>query len=268
VSEREAGASLPLAGRRVLITRAPHQASELAERLRMLGAETILIPTIEIGPPASFAALDDALARVATFDLVAFTSANAVRAFRERADELGLSARPRRIAVVGPATARAVEAIGLRVDTMPRVYTAEALAEMLLPEALGQRILLVLAEGAPQVLANTLTAGGAQVVVADAYANRIPHGSLAAMRELFADGATMPDAVTFTSASTAGHLLALLETAGLTLPASVARVSIGPITSAALRRLGIAAHVEAAEATIDGLVAGVVQRLITAQVLR
>jgi uroporphyrinogen-III synthase len=261
VTEADADSSLPLAGRRVLITRAPHQASELAERLRQLGAETILIPTIEIVPPASFAALDEALKRLASFDWLVLTSANAVRALRERADELGVSATPRRIAVVGPATARAVEEIGWRVDAMAAVYTAEALAETLLPEARGRRMLLVLAEGAPQVLENALTSGGAEVVVAAAYANRIPSGSLVAMKQLFADGATIPDAVTFTSASTAGHLVALLEAAGLTLPESVARISIGPITSLALGRLRLAAHAEAAEPTIDALVDAVVMQL-------
>ena len=89
----------PLAGRRVLITRAPRQASELADRLRELGATPIVIPTIEIGPPSSFATLDAALASLSGFDLIAFTSANAVEAFHERARLLGTTPAPRRIAV-------------------------------------------------------------------------------------------------------------------------------------------------------------------------
>ncbi|HEV2618447.1 MAG TPA: uroporphyrinogen-III synthase [Acidobacteriaceae bacterium] len=261
VTEDYADGSQPLAGRRVLITRAPHQALELDERLQALGAETILIPTIEIVPPTSFAALDEALARIATFDWLVLTSANGMRAFAGRAMELKLSARPKRIAVVGPATARTAESIGLRVHTMPRVHTAEALAERLLPEARGQRFLLVLAEGAPRTLEATLTAGGAQVFTAAAYANRIPQASLHAIKKLFAKGARAPDAVTFTSASTASHLAALLEAAEVKLPESVARISIGPITSAALRRLGIPPHAEAAEATIDALAAATVSRL-------
>jgi uroporphyrinogen-III synthase len=254
-----------LAGRRVLITRAPHQASELAERLRRLGAETILIPTIEIVGPESFDALDEALGRMASFDAVAFTSTNAVRAFGARVEELRLSARPRRIAVVGPATARAVEAMGLRVDTVAQVYTAEGFAETLLPEARGQKILLVLGEGAPAVLESALRVGGADVSVAAAYANRIPSGSLAAMKELFEDGGAGVDAVTFTSSSTAGHLVALLEAVGLTLPETVARISIGPVTSLALRGLGIAPHAEAEEPTLDALVEAVAARLRTSR---
>ena len=126
MSSREEAAApvcLALTGRRILVTRAPGQASQLAERLSALGATPILIPTIEIGPPASFAALDAALAALSGFDLVAFTSANAVEAFHQRAQFLGLTPAPRRIAVVGPATARAVAAIGLRAEVVPPTFT-------------------------------------------------------------------------------------------------------------------------------------------------
>jgi uroporphyrinogen-III synthase len=246
--------ALPLAGKRILITRAPHQASELADRLRSLGATPILIPTIEIGPPASFAALDAALAALSDFDLVAFTSANAVHAFGERAEVLGLAPAPSRIAVVGPATARAVEAMGLHVDVAPPTFTAEALGQTLLPEASGRRMLLVLAEHAPATLQSALEAAGARVTVAAAYGNRVPATSLPAITALFADPANYPDAVTFTSASTASNLVALLEASGLTLPATVIRASIGPITSRALRDLGLPPHLEAAESTIGALV--------------
>jgi uroporphyrinogen-III synthase len=248
---------LPLAGRRILITRAPQQASELADRLSTLGATPVLIPTIEIGPPTSFAALDAAVAALADFDLVAFTSANAVRAFQERTAALGIAAAPRRIAVVGPATARAVEAMGLRVDVTPPVFTAESLGGTLLPEARGRRILLVLAEEAPAVLERALQDGGAQVTVAAAYKNRIPEGSLAAISDLFREPSAYPDVVTFTSASTAHNLVALLEAVRMTLPDKVARASIGPITSRALAEIGLPPHVEAADATIPALVEAV-----------
>jgi uroporphyrinogen-III synthase len=127
----------------------------------------------------------------------------------------------------------------------------------LLPEARGQRILLVLAEYAPGILASTLKGGGAEVTVAAAYKNRIPDGSLSAVTQLFAEPTAYPDAVTFTSASTANNLLALLEVARLTLPDGVTRASIGPITSRALMELGLPAHIEAAEPTIPALVEAV-----------
>jgi uroporphyrinogen-III synthase len=243
----------PLTGRRILVTRAPHQASELADRLRALGAEPILIPAIEIGPPASYASLDDALARIASFDLVAFTSANAVAAFAERAQYLGLTPVPRRIAAVGPSTRKALEAIGLGADAMPPVFTAESLGETLRPEVNGRGVLLALAEDAPTTLRDALAAAGADVTVAAVYSNRIPAGSLDAVRKLFADRKNWPDAITFTSASTAINLAALLATTHLTMPDSVVRASIGPITSRALAELGLPPQVEAAESTIAAL---------------
>lgn len=262
ISGAGASGSLPLEGRRILVTRAPRQASELVERLSALGAAVVLIPTIEIGPPSSFAALDAAIGALEDFDLVAFTSANGVRAFRERAEVVGVAPAPRWIAVVGPATARAVEAIGLRADVLPPVFTAASLGEVLAPEAGGQRILLVLAEQAPATLETALKAAGAHVTVAAAYGNRIPATSLAAITDLFADASALPDAVTFTSASTAGNLVALLDAAGLTLPTRVVRASIGPITSRALVELGLPAHVEAVEPTIPALVAAVAAQLV------
>lgn len=244
----------PLAGRRILVTRAPHQASELAERLRALGATPILIPTIEIGTPDSYEALDGAIRSLAGFDVVAFTSANAVKAFQQRAEELGLTPAPRRIAVVGPATKREVESIGLRADVVPPVFTAESLAKTLAPAARDRRILLLLAQNAPTTLHDGLVAAGAQVTVAAAYSNRIPEESVAAMSSLFRDATGSPDAVTFTSASTANNLVALLEAAQLSLPEAVTRASIGPITSRALRELKLPPHVEARESTIPSLV--------------
>lgn len=220
----------------------------------------MLVPTIEIVAPSSLAALDDALQSVGAFDLAVFTSANAVEALHKRAELLGLTPRPRRIAVVGTATARALEAIGLKADVMPATFTAEALAETLRPEAPGRRVLLLLAEDAPTVLRDALVAAGAEVTVAAAYRNRIPEASLAAMSSLFAVPGNYPDAVTFTSASTAVNLIALLSAAGLVLPTAVVRASIGPITSRALRELGLPPDVEAAESTIAGLTAALVER--------
>jgi uroporphyrinogen-III synthase len=243
-----------LANPRILITRASHQASELADRLRALGAVPILIPTIEIAPPTSFAALDAAIASLSEFDVVAFTSANAVEAFHQRAALAEIAPTPRRIAVVGPATARAVEGIGLHADILPPTFTAASLAETLREEAPGRRFLLVLAEAAPTTLRDGLAAAGGDVTIAAAYSNRIPESSLEAITSLFASPARYPDAVAFTSASTAANLIALLDAAGLTLPATVVRVSIGPITSRALRDFGLPPHIEAAESTLAGLV--------------
>lgn len=255
MSEDAASPSLPLAHRRILVTRAPQQASQLADRLRALGATPVLIPTIEIAPPSSFAALDAALASLSSFDVVIFTSANAVDSFHRRAELLGIAAAPGRIAAVGPSTARVLESFGLHASIVPTTFTAKSLAETLCTEAPGKRFLLVLAEAAPTTLRDGLEAAGGRVTVAAAYSNRIPDSSLEAVTSLFATPAGYPDAVTFTSASTAQNLAALLEAAGLALPAAVTRASIGPITSRALATLGLPPHIQAAEFTIDGLIA-------------
>src|ERR1700728_1145498 len=120
----------------ILVTRARHQTSELATQLEALGAIPILIPTIEIVPPASFNALDAALTCLRTYDWLVFTSANGVEAFHRRTQ------LPKKVAVVGPATLRAANPIGLTVDLVPPHYVAESLAAALVPEAEGKSFLL------------------------------------------------------------------------------------------------------------------------------
>jgi uroporphyrinogen-III synthase len=245
---------LPLHNRRILITRTRKQASDLAAQLEALGASTILIPTIEIVPPETYTPLDDALTRLDTFDWLLFTSANAVEAFAQRRSLHPSSATMPKIAVIGPATASAVEAFGLPVALLPPRYIAESLAESLAPYAHGSRMLLVRAEDARDILPNTLAQAGADLSIAPAYSNRIPPGSISALQTLFANPTTIPDAITFTSASTARNLIALLDTASLTLPSGIALASIGPVTSEALRELGLQPTIETSEPTIPALV--------------
>jgi uroporphyrinogen-III synthase len=250
---------MPLTNRRILVTRTRQQASTLAAELESRGAIPILIPTIELAPPDSFAALDSALAAIRSYDWLIFTSANAVDAFHRRAQFHRLTAIPRRIAVIGPATARAVEAIGLSVDLIPPKYIAESLAEALILHAPNSNMLLVRAEHARDILPQTLTAAGATLTIANAYRNQIPPESIAQLQALFSTPDRYPNAITFTSASTATNLFNLLESAGVTLPPGIVLASIGPITSTALRDLGHPPTAEAAEPTIDALI----QTLIT-----
>jgi uroporphyrinogen-III synthase len=280
---------------RILITRSPHQASELAELLRALGADPILIPTIELTDPTTFAPLDAALTNLDTFHWLLFTSANAVQAFHRRL--IGTPAKlavlkgtgfspsinqPReegalapevcslppslRIAAIGPATARALEAIGLTPTLLPPQPVAESLAKTLLPHALQPDgsptcFLLIRAEQARDILPNTLRAAGADVTIAPAYSTTIPQASLSEIQTLFSTPANYPDAITFTSSSTATNLLALLEAANLTLPPEIFRISIGPITSQTLRHLHLPPHAEAAEPTLPALVEILVKAL-------
>jgi uroporphyrinogen-III synthase len=249
-----------LTNKRILITRPRHQASELAAQLEALGATPILIPTIEIVPPASFSALDAAFTCLRTYDWLIFTSANAVEAFHRRAQFHHLSQLPKKIAVIGPATLTAANAIGLTVDLVPPQYIAESLLASLLPEAPGKSFLLIRAAEARDTLPQALTAAGATVTIADAYRNEIATDSIPALQKLFSQPENYPDAITFTSASTARNLFVLLEAANLTLPNSITRASIGPITSQTLRDLGHPPHFEATESTIPALIQVLVDR--------
>lgn len=259
---------------RVLITRSPHQASALAEQLRARGAEPILIPTIELAEPTSFAALDAALGRLDRFHWVIFTSANAVEAFSKRRQLGSGSAEPwalgpgthPRIAAIGSATARALEGAGLPVDLLPAQAVAESLAEALLPLAVQPdgtptRFLLLRAEVAREYLPDALRAAGAEVTIAPVYRNVMPARSIAAVRELFSEEKNWPDAITFTSSSTVTNFQALLEAGGVSFPQVVARISIGPVTSQTLRDLGLPPHAEAAEPNLASLVEEVVRVL-------
>jgi uroporphyrinogen-III synthase len=243
-----------LTNKRILITRTRHQASDLAAQLEALGATPIVIPTIEIVPPASFAALDAALTCLRTYDWLVFTSPNAVEAFHRRAQFLHLTQLPKHIAAIGPATLNAANAICLTVDLVPPQYIAESLAQTLLPEAAGKSFLLVRAAEARDILPETLAAAGATVTIAEAYRNQLPPDSIPALKALFAAPENYPDAITFTSASTARNLCALLEAASLTLPPRITLASIGPITSQTLRDLGHEPTIEAAEPTIPALI--------------
>ncbi|HWP34573.1 MAG TPA: uroporphyrinogen-III C-methyltransferase, partial [Thermodesulfobacteriota bacterium] len=124
----------PLFGRRIVVTRAREQASELARTLRELGALPIECPTIALEPPESWAALDAALDRLGEYDWVVFTSASGVRFFLERLRTRGRDVRAlgrARICAIGPATAEAVAALGLAVDAVPAEYVAEGVVEAL-----------------------------------------------------------------------------------------------------------------------------------------
>jgi uroporphyrinogen-III synthase len=258
MTEPKITAVLPLVNKRILITRTRPQASALAAQLEALGAIPILIPTIEIAPPPSFAALDAALTCLGTYDWLLFTSANAIEAFHRRAQFLHLTQLPRHIAVIGPATLKAANAIGLTVDLVPPRYVGESLAESLLPEAPGKSFLFVRAAQARDTIPETLTAAGATVTIAEAYRNQLPPDSVQALHELFASRENYPDAITFTSASTARNLCTLLEAANLTFPPTITLASIGPITSEALRDLDHEPTIEAHEPTIPALVQSLV----------
>jgi uroporphyrinogen-III synthase len=249
---------LPLAGRRVLVSRAAHQAGKLSEGLRALGAEAVEVPVLEIRPAESFEALDAALLSLCDYDWLILTSANTVRAIADRASALGVAiveSPSLKVAAVGESTAAEARNAGLTVAFVPETYVAEGLVEGLTRKVGGQRMLLARAAVARDVIPDALRAVGAVVDVVDAYRNCMPEAAPEQLRLALANGI---DAATFTSSSSVTHLAEAAVAAGIAWPfAEVPAVSIGPITSGTLRELGWDPAVEANPFDIPGLIAAV-----------
>ena len=246
----------PLTGRRIVVTRAARQSGGLRERLERQGATVVLLPTIEMVPPESYEPLDDALRDAKRFAWLVVTSTNAVRVIGERLAVLGLAIESfahLRCAAVGPSTAEAMRALGFAVEVVPERYVGDALSDVLKDRVRGQPVLLVRAAVARDVVPDALTAAGAAVTVVDAYRTVVPADAVERARAVFG-ASPLPDAVVFTSGSTVMHLLDVLHEAGLTLPLQVACVSIGQVTSAALREAGLIVAAKAETASLDGLV--------------
>ncbi len=247
---------LTLSGRRVLVTRAAHQASKLSDGLRALGAEPVEVPVLEIQPPLSFEALDRALRQLDSYDWLIFTSANTVRQLAERSAALGISFEKTltpQVAAVGEATASAAWDAGFAVALVPESYVAESLVESLAGQAAGKRILLARAEIARDVIPDALRVAGAVVDVVDAYRNVLPEAAPELLRQALDAGI---DAATFTSSSSVTHLAEAARHAGIAFPfAGVLAVSIGPITSATLREHGWEPAAEASPSDVEGLIA-------------
>jgi uroporphyrinogen III methyltransferase/synthase len=234
-------ASGPLAGCSVVVTRARAQASALAGRLRALGARVVEAPAIRIEP------LPAVLPDLAGFDLLCVTSPNGARRLLDLARDARSLAGPA-IAAIGPGTADALRAGGIEPDIVPPRAIAESLVEALADRPLG-RVLIARAERARDVLPDALRERGAEVEVLALYRTVAEPLSDAA-----SEAALAADYVTFTSASAVRFFI---EAAGA--PKSGQRVvSIGPITSDALREHGIEPDLEATDHTPDGLLATIV----------
>ena len=254
--------SLPLSGRRVLVTRAVHQAGKLSEGLLAAGAEPVEVPILDIRPPASFKPLDQALHQLDQYHWLILTSANTVRAISERTAELGISLQPPvtlKVATVGDATAAAARAAGFAVTLVPESYVAESMLRGLTSLVAGRKVLLARATIARDLVPEVLRKAGAEVTVVDAYRNVMPEDAPERLLRALASGI---DAATFTSSSSANHLADAARMAGIKFPfAKVAAVSIGPVTSQTLRQLGWEPAAEANPSDISGLIAATVRAL-------
>lgn len=255
-----------LAGKRILVTRARHQAGQLSAQLSILGAEVIEIPAIEILPPESFEPLESALRNLTQYQWLIVTSANAVRAIRSRIEALDLPVEifsHLKIAAIGSATARALQQAGLSVTLTPKEYVAESLIDSVGDQARNALVLIARAAVARDTIPAALAEAGARVDVVDAYRNVIPEASISSIAEIFASGHPPPDAATFTSSSTVTNFYHLLGAAGIHRPLEKMRaISIGPITSQTLRDHSWEPAAEANPHDIAGLIAAAIQALM------
>ena len=249
----------------MLVGRARHQAGALSSGLRKLGAEVLEIPFIEIRKPRSFKALDIALKNLHSYDWLILTSVNGVDAAWERMRKLRLTKKHLahlKVAAIGPATKKAIEKRGVRVDVVPEEYVAESVVKSLRKEGAGKRVLLARAKVARDVIPRELRKLGAQVDVVEAYETVVPKSSRVRLRAALRDPRRSPHVITFTSSSAVRNFLALV--AGRNAHATqmltgIRFASIGPVTSATLRELGLPVDIAAREYTIPGLVGAIVK---------
>jgi uroporphyrinogen-III synthase len=261
----------PLAGKRIVVTQAKHQAPELGALLTACGAIPLFYPCIAIEPPADTTDLDAALAAAAAgyYDWLVITSANTVLVLADRLQQMGLACDALavvRVAAIGAPSAEMVaRQFGRRADLIPEDSKAEGLAQVLKAVAeRGQRMLVPQADIARPVLVQVLTEAGLDVTPVVAYRTTMGSGgvNLAALlaarqdRGDGSDGSGLVDAITFTSPSTVRNVFARLAKEGgdSSHLKGVVLACIGPITADALNAAGLPPAIVATNQSLEGLV--------------
>jgi uroporphyrinogen III methyltransferase/synthase len=268
---------LPLSGLRILVTRSRHQAGQLSNKLAEFGAEPIVIPVIEIGPPDSWEQLDTALDSIADYDWVLFASVNAVDAFLDRLESFGRSTDELarlKLAAIGPSTSDALAKRGLKAAFQPKQFIAEAMVAQFpgYPNLQEKRFLWPRTNIGRGYIIDKLSEAGAQIDSVPAYTTSEPEDAeWTAKRLVNLLVEKKVEIVTLASAQSATNLAKLLHK-GLELtkssgqPSSLSQLlsgvkvaTIGPETSkAAVKVLG-KSSIEAAQSTISGLVDAIVK---------
>jgi uroporphyrinogen III methyltransferase/synthase len=239
----------PLHGRTVVVTRARAQASGLAATLQALGAEVVELPAIRIEPRLGTPELKQAIDAIQSYALVCLTSANGVELLFEALGDAGFDARAlaqATIAAIGPGTAAALRGHGIEADIVPERSVAEALAESLAEVDVQDRpVLLARAAEGRDVIPDALRERGAKLDVVALYETVAEEPDPDAL-----EAAQDADYVTFTSSSTVRNLIKAVDGR---FPPSARVVSIGPVTSDAVREAGLEVAVEAERHDVDGL---------------
>jgi uroporphyrinogen III methyltransferase/synthase len=253
----------PLFGKRVVLTRAQEQAREFSQLLAAYGAEPVEVPTIQIVPPASWEAIDDAMTRLSTYQWLIFTSANGVRPFMDRLHAAGNDARALanlRLCAIGPRTAQELGIYGLTPDVIPTEFQAEGVIAALARVGIhGSRILIPRAEVAREILPDQLRELGATVEVIPVYRTIAPAVDVASLTQQLHDGQVA--VVTFTSSSTVRNFVELLGGRDKVRPllAGVVVACIGPITAHTAEEYGVAVTVMPDENTVPALAEAIVR---------
>jgi uroporphyrinogen-III synthase len=241
----------PLRGKRVIVTRALEQSEQLVAELNARGAVPVVLPMVAFVPPDDLRPLDDAIRQLRSFDWLFLTSQNSLRALRERCESLKLDLREVfsgvKLAVVGPATAEAVEREGLRVAHVASKHQGSTLAEELTNDVRDKRVLLPRSDRANPELVELLKRFGAHVTEVCAYKTIRPEGGADTAAKI-----AQADAVLFFSPSAVHHLRESLgHQAFLDLSRRSVFVAIGPVTGEALRVMNAATVVVARDASVD-----------------
>lgn len=249
----------PLAGKRVLVTRASKQAGRLSSMLEAQGAQPVEVPLISFVEPEDTSVIRQAIEKLSVFDWLVFTSANGVQWFFSALEQFGTGATDARalaglrIAAIGPATAHELEQFGITADVMPEAYIAESVFEAMQQAGLaqGQKVLIARAEQAREVLPELLGKAGADVTVAPVYKTVVPDQAQVQLQAAFEAGI---DAVIFTSSSTAQNFFEALGPQAQQIAQTIEAFSIGPVTTKTLHAAGCTTVHEASEYTIPGVV--------------
>ncbi len=237
----------PLFGLTILITRPRRQAGELSELLAERGAAVISIPAIEIKGLADYAGLDRAIASLADYHYLVFTSVNGVTAFFERLAALKKDARSLAgvtTVCIGSRTAAELGKFNVRCDLMPEKFVAESLLGAFPQDLKGRRVLIPRALEAREVLPEGLEGRGATVDVVPAYRTVGSEDKIEVPEHV--------DIAVFTSSSTVDHFLKRAK-----LPETCKVACIGPVTAQTIREHGLGVDIESREHTIPGLVAAI-----------
>ena len=252
----------PLLGKRIVVTRARQQASDLVGLLSDLGAECLEYPTIKIMPPEDLEPVKQAVENLSAYDWIVFTSVNGVDYFFEQLFAAGKDVRAfgrMKTAAIGPATAGRLREFGLTSDIIPKTYRAESVIEAFKDQQLkDKKILLPRAAAARPILPKELKKMGAEVEEIPAYETLKVTESTDDLVQQLQDRRI--DLITFTSSSTVKNFKALLPSENFKkLIQGVTIASIGPITTDTASELGFEVHITADSYTIPGLVDAILQ---------